>query len=178
MSVRFMRNTDAALLCAYLAMAVFPAMGQPSPPYAGSEACGTCHGHREGLREEPAPSGGYRQSGVGTGDLRVLPWPRPETRRSGRRSLNPQSGETRGRGYRSHLSHLSPESADPHWPTAEQPCQKTRSPATCHKVRRRAGRIGSAQGRCANEECASCHTNVWAQFSAPIIWATRGAMAA
>jgi DmsE family decaheme c-type cytochrome len=38
-----MRNTDAALLCACLAMAALPAMGQPSPPYAGTDACKVCH---------------------------------------------------------------------------------------------------------------------------------------
>ena len=43
LSTRFMRSIDAALLCVLLAMAAVSAMGQPSPPFVGSEACALCH---------------------------------------------------------------------------------------------------------------------------------------
>jgi len=38
-----MRSIEPALLFACLAMAVVPAAAQPSPPYAGSEACAVWH---------------------------------------------------------------------------------------------------------------------------------------
>jgi DmsE family decaheme c-type cytochrome len=43
LSTRFMRSIDAALFCVLLAMAAVPTVGQPSPPFVGSEACALCH---------------------------------------------------------------------------------------------------------------------------------------
>src|SRR5262245_26258574 len=42
-STRFMPSINAALVAACLAMVTLQAMGQPSPPFAGSETCGMCH---------------------------------------------------------------------------------------------------------------------------------------
>ena len=137
-------------VCPSLAVAPCWAAAQTLPAgYAGSDTCKVCHEDiYNGVRKEPAPRRGRgRQARMGGPRLRGLPRSRPEAHRIGPLGLqHPQPGESRARGGRSNLSHLSSESADAGRAAGKQP----RPQSDClHRLpqsaRQRAA--GGSQGR-------------------------------
>jgi DmsE family decaheme c-type cytochrome len=169
-----MRNTDAALLCACLAMAALPAGGQPSPPYAGTDACKVCHEDtakafeksRHHLVDTDKQLGwdnraceschGPGQKHAETADATAIRNPAKLTPAGiDRICLTCHLGQPTLVGRRLHSSHAKDAVA----------C------TTCHKIH---GDVPNGPDRLVvlkpaaiNEQCSDCHLNVWAQFQRP-----------
>ena len=124
--------------------------------------------HLQRHRQKPAPPGRHREEvGFGRTCMRVLPRPRPKTRRHGGCHPNPQPGEAHRRSHRSHLPHVPPESANAHWALAKQPRQRR---GRLHYLPRdsceRWRQVGSSAGR-SQRAVLGLPSQVWAQFQQP-----------
>jgi DmsE family decaheme c-type cytochrome len=165
-----MRNIDAAQLWACWALAVFPVMGQPSPPYAGSDACGTCHEdiakafaksahHLVDIDKKRGWDGRACESCHGPGQKHAESADAAAIR-------NPAKLTAAATDRICLTCHLNQ-------PTHVGRLQSSHGKdavacTTCHKVH-----SGGADGlvvrkpAAINEQCSGCHLNVWAQFQLP-----------
>ena len=165
-----MRNTDLTLLCAYLAMAATSAMGQPSPSFAGSEACAVCHEDiatafarsphhpvdtdkkREWAGRACEACHGPGQKHADSGDATLIRNPsKLAAAATDRICLTCHLNQP------THVGRLQSSHA-----------RNAIACTTCHKVHSD-GPDGLVLHNAAaiNEQCASCHANEWAAFQQP-----------
>jgi len=165
-----MRNIDAALLCICLAMAALPATGQPSPPYAGSEACGVCH---EDISKAFAKSPHHlvdtdKKRGWDGRACESCHGPGQKHAEAADAALirNPAKLTAAATDRICLTCHLNT-------PTHVGRLQSSHAKdavacTTCHKVHGDgADGLVARKPAAINEQCSGCHLNVWAQFQRP-----------
>jgi DmsE family decaheme c-type cytochrome len=165
-----MRNTDAALFCICLAMAALPVMGQPSPPYAGTDACKVCHEdtvkafaksphHLVDTDKQRGWDGRACESCHGPGQKHAETTDPTAIRNPAKLTaaaidaicLTCHLGQPTLVG-RLHNSHAKDAVA----------C------TTCHKIHGdKPDELVVQKPAAINELCSDCHSNVWAQFQRP-----------
>jgi DmsE family decaheme c-type cytochrome len=159
-----MRSINTLLVLALMGMA---AGAQPSPPYAGSEACQTCHediynafaksphhsvetNKKRGWEGKACEScHGPAQKHTESASAEDIRNPAKLTAAAADKTCLTCHLNQPTHVGRLHSSHAKDEVA----------C------TTCHSVH--SGRLVARAPAAVNEQCASCHVNAWAQFQRP-----------